>query len=180
MQLGGYIFPDISTITTSLLQEQALQTLREIAVVSFKKLSDKTWRIRRIMSQNIASNNSTQHHLASNNNNTSDLPTLAGHNYQGSAAEQTITEYTNPGANQSDRPLTKRNNGKFYTTNPTNGYISNWEDGFKDVWVVVTHSIALLLVLISKNHYLDKYSGKSFGHTSHQLELGSVIIFHNV
>ena len=131
MQLGGYIFPDISTITTSLLQEQALQTLREIAVVSFKKLSDKTWRIRRIMSQNIASNNSTQHHLASNNNNTSDLPTLAGHNYQGSAAEQTITEYTNPGANQSDRPLTKSNNGKFYPSNPTNGYISNWEDGFQ-------------------------------------------------
>ena len=52
--------------------------------------------------------------------------------------------------------------------------------GFKDVWVAVTYSIALLLVPISKNHYLDKYSGKSFGHTSHQLELGSVILFHNV
>ena len=51
---------------------------------------------------------------------------------------------------------------------------------FKDVWVPVTHIIALLLVPISINHYLDKYSGKSFGHTSRQLELGSVILFHNV
>ena len=83
------------------------------------------------MSQNVASNNSTQHHLASNNNNTSDSPTLAGHNHQGSAADQIITQHTNPGANQSDRPLTKRNNGKFYPTNPTNGYISNWEAGFQ-------------------------------------------------
>ena len=131
VQLGGYIFPDISTLTTSLLQEQALQTLREIAVVSFKKLSDETRRIRRIMSQNVALNNSTQHHLASNNNNTSDSPTLADHNHQGSAAEQTITQHTNTDSKQSDRPLTKRNNGKYYPTNPTNGYISNWEDGFQ-------------------------------------------------
>ena len=36
VQLGGYVFPDISTLTTLLLQEQALQKLREIAVVSFK------------------------------------------------------------------------------------------------------------------------------------------------
>ena len=34
VQLGGYIFSDISTITKSLLQEQALQKIREIAVVS--------------------------------------------------------------------------------------------------------------------------------------------------
>ena len=52
VQLGGYVFPDISTLTTSLLQKQALHTLREIAVVSFKKLSDETQRIGRIMSQN--------------------------------------------------------------------------------------------------------------------------------
>ena len=79
VQLGGYVFPDISTLTTLLLQEQALQTLREIDVVSFKKLSDETRRICRIMSQNVASNNSTQYHLASNNNNnnTSDSPSLA-------------------------------------------------------------------------------------------------------
>ena len=51
---------------------------------------------------------------------------------------------------------------------------------FKDVSVAVTHNIALLLVPISTNHYLDKYSGKSFGHTYHQLELRSVILFHKV
>ena len=51
---------------------------------------------------------------------------------------------------------------------------------FKDVWVAVTHSIALLLVPINKNYYLDKYSGKIFGNTSYQLELESVIVFHNV
>ena len=62
VQLGEYVSPDISTLTTSLLQEQALQILREIAVVSFKKLSDETRRIRRIMSQDVALNNSTQHH----------------------------------------------------------------------------------------------------------------------
>ena len=86
VQLGGYFFPDISTLTTSLLQEQALQALREVAVVPFKMLSDETRRIRRIMNQNVASNNSTNHHLASNNN-TSGSPTLAEHNHQGSAAE---------------------------------------------------------------------------------------------
>ena len=50
MQLGGFIFSDISTITTSLLLKQFLQTLREHAVVSFKKNSDENRRIRRIMS----------------------------------------------------------------------------------------------------------------------------------
>ena len=129
VQLGGYIFPDISTLTTSLLQEQALQTLREIAVVSFKKLSDETRRIRRIMSQNVALNNSTQHHLVSNNDNTSSSPTLTKPNHQGPAAEQTITQHTNPETKQSDRPLTRRNNEKYYPTNPTNDHISNWEDG---------------------------------------------------
>ena len=137
VQLGGYVLPDISTLTTSLLQEQALQILREIAVVSFKKLSDEIRRIRRIMSQDVALNNSTQHHLASNNNNnnnnnnTSGSPTLAEYNHQGSASEQTITQHTNPEAKKSDRPLTRRNNGKYYPTNPTNGYISNWEDSFQ-------------------------------------------------
>ena len=55
-----------------------------------------------------------------------------------------------------------------------------WKMVLKDVWVAVTHGIAFLLVPISINHYLDKYSGKSLGHTSQQLELGSVILFHNV
>ena len=51
---------------------------------------------------------------------------------------------------------------------------------FKDVWVAVTHSIVLLLVPINKDYYLDKYSGKIFGNTFYQLELGSVVVFHDV
>ena len=94
-------FPDISTLTTSLLQEQALQKLREIAVVSFKQLLDETRRIRRIMSQNAALNHSTQHHLNTNNNTHSGSPVLADHNHQGSASKQTITQHINLEGRQS-------------------------------------------------------------------------------
>ena len=117
-------FPDISNLATPLLQEKILRQLREIAVVSFKKLSDKTRRIRRIMSQNVDLNNSTQHHLNTNNNTHSGSPVLANHNHQGSAAEQTITQHINPEVRKSKRPLTTRINGKNYPTNPTNSYIS--------------------------------------------------------
>ena len=51
VQLGGYIFPDISKLTTSLLQEQSLQILREHTVVAFETLTDENRRIRRIMSK---------------------------------------------------------------------------------------------------------------------------------
>ena len=102
VQLGEYMFPNISTLTTSLLQEQALQKLREIAVISFKKLSDETWRLHRIMSQNVVLNNSTQHHLDTKNNTHSGLPVLTDHKHQGSVAEQTITQHINPEARQSE------------------------------------------------------------------------------
>ena len=42
VKLGGYGFPDISTLITSLLQEQALQTLRVHAVISFNLLLRRT------------------------------------------------------------------------------------------------------------------------------------------
>ena len=82
------------------------------------------------MSQNFALNNSTQHHLNTNNNNHSGSPVLADHNHQGSVAEKTITQHINPEARQSEQPSTIGNNGKHYPTNPTNGHISKWEDGF--------------------------------------------------
>ena len=50
VQLGGYMFPDISKLTTSLLQKQSLQTLLEHTVVAFKKISNENRRIRKIMS----------------------------------------------------------------------------------------------------------------------------------
>ena len=83
------------------------------------------------MSQNVDLNNSTQHHLNINNNTHSGSPILADHNRQWSTIEQTITQHINPDARQSERPLTTRNNGKHYPINPTNGYISKWEDGFQ-------------------------------------------------
>jgi len=85
------------------------------------------------MSQNVVLKNSNQHHLNTNNTH-SESPILADHNHQGSAAEQTITQHITPEAKQSERPLTTRNNDKVYPTNPTNGYISKWEDGFQGFW----------------------------------------------
>ena len=42
IQLGVYMFPDISKLTTSLLQEQYLQQLREHVVVTYKTLIDES------------------------------------------------------------------------------------------------------------------------------------------
>ena len=86
------------------------------------------------MGQNIALNNSTQHHLNTNNDTHSRSPVLADHNHQELSKEQTVTQHTNPDARQSERPLTTRNNGKRYRTNPTNVYISKWKDGFQRFW----------------------------------------------
>ena len=49
VQLKKHIFPDISKLITSLLQEQYLQTLKEHAIVAYNKLADESRRIRRIM-----------------------------------------------------------------------------------------------------------------------------------
>ena len=49
MRLRGYILPDLSRLSTSLLQEQVLQILREHAVIAFKFLTEEKRRIRRIM-----------------------------------------------------------------------------------------------------------------------------------
>ena len=49
MRLGGYILPDISRLSTSFLQEQALQILRKYVVTAFKVLTEKKRRIRQIM-----------------------------------------------------------------------------------------------------------------------------------
>ena len=42
VQLGNYNSPDISKLTTSFLQKQSLQTLREHAVIAFKNFLTKT------------------------------------------------------------------------------------------------------------------------------------------
>ena len=50
VQLGDCVFPDISTLTTPLSQEQVLQTLREHDVVFFKAPFHDNRRIRKRMS----------------------------------------------------------------------------------------------------------------------------------
>ena len=49
VQLGGYSLPDLSTLLTSTLQEQALQHFRNHAVVSFKTFQDETRLISKLM-----------------------------------------------------------------------------------------------------------------------------------
>ena len=49
--------------------------------------------------------------------------------HSGSSAEQTIVAYSNPAAKANERPLVIKKDGKSYSRNPTNGYISHWPDG---------------------------------------------------
>ena len=112
VQLGGYIFPDILKLTTSILLEQSFQTLREHAVVAFNKLSDENSHIRRIMSTIITDYVSSQHNL------------LAQSHRSRSSAEQTIVTHSDPAAKVNDWLLVIKKDGKSYPTNPTNGYIS--------------------------------------------------------
>ena len=118
VQLGRYIFPDISKLTTSLLQEKILQSLREHAVVAYKKVTDESRRIRRIVST-MNSNRGT-----SNNN------SFVQSHHSGSSAEQTIVAHSNPAAKANERPLVIKKDGKSYPRNPTNNYVSRWPDGF--------------------------------------------------
>ena len=110
IQLGGYIFPDISKLTTSLLQEQSLQQLREHAVVAYKILIDESRRIRRIMStmntDRVYNNAVVQSH------------------HSGSSVEQTIIAHSNPEAKVNERPLVVTKDDHSYPSNPINGYVS--------------------------------------------------------
>ena len=100
VQLGRYIFPDISKLTTSILQEYSLQTLREHDVVAFKKLSDESRRIRKIMStMNTDRGSSTN-------------ASFVQSHHSGSSAEQTIAAHSNPEAKVDERPLETKKDGK--------------------------------------------------------------------
>ena len=89
------------------MQEQSLQTLREHAVVAYKKLTDESRRIRRIMS--------------TMNTNRVHSNTLVQSHYSGSSAEQTIVAHSNPEAKVNERPLVVKKDGHSYPSNPTNG-----------------------------------------------------------
>ena len=51
-------------------------------------------------------------------------------NHSGSVAEKTIVQHANPETKISVRLLTMKD-GNTYPTNPTNGYSSQWVDGFQ-------------------------------------------------
>ena len=101
----GLRFPDISTLTTSLLQEKSLQTLRKHGVVAFKTLSDENCRIRRIIF--IVTND-----RGSSHNN------LLGNSYHsGFAAEQTIVTDSIPDAMVTEQYLVTKGGGENYPKN---------------------------------------------------------------
>ena len=93
VQLGAYISPDISQLTTSLLQEQSLQKLREHTVIVFKTFADETKRIKCIMSTLPTDC------ISSHNN------TFVESHHSSSSVKQTIVTYSNPEAMLHDRPL---------------------------------------------------------------------------
>ena len=141
VQLGGYISPDISKLTTSLFQEQSLQTLRE-RVVAYKKLTDESRRIRRIMS--------------TMNTNRVHSNTLVQSHHSSSYAEQTIVAHSNPETKVNERPLVVKKDGHSYPSNPTNGYVSRWRDGFFGY-----------LGCGSDNHRFTSYSKKNDSDSKH-------------
>lgn len=98
-QFVGFIFPDFSTLTTSLLQEQFLQTLREHAVVDFKKYSDENRRIRRIMFTVTNDRGSSHHNL------------LINSYHSGSAVEQAVVTHSVPDTMMTERSLFEKNEG---------------------------------------------------------------------
>ena len=93
VQLGGYILPDISKLTTSPLQKKSLQTLREHTVVAFKQLADEIRHIKRIIST------MTTDRSSSHNN------TLGQSHHSGFSAEQTMVTHSNPETMVNDRTL---------------------------------------------------------------------------
>ena len=98
------------------MQEQSLQSLREHAVVAYTKLVDESRRIRRI----ILTMNTDRVH----NN------TLVQSHYSSSSAEQNIVAHSNSEAKVNERPLVNKKDEHSSPSNPTNGYVSRWQDGF--------------------------------------------------
>ena len=56
--------------------------------------------------------------------------TVVQSHHSGSSAEQTIIAHFNPEAMVNKRPLVVKKDGYKYPSNPTNGYVSRWRDGF--------------------------------------------------
>ena len=119
VQLRGYFYSDISKLTTSLLQERSLQTLREHAVVLLKKLTDENRHIRYIISTMTTDRGSSHNNILVQSHNSS------------SSAEQIIVTHSNPEAMVNIKPLVIIKDGFRYPKNPTNGYVSRWCGDFR-------------------------------------------------
>ena len=79
------------------MQEQFFQTLREHAVVDFKKYSDENRRIRRIMFTVTNDRGSSHHNL------------LINSYHSGSAVEQTVVTHSVPDTMVTERSLFEKN-----------------------------------------------------------------------
>ena len=117
---SGAVFSDTSTLTTSILQEQVLQTLNEHTVISFNTISEENRCICRIMFIFTIDSGSSHNNF------------LVDAKYSRFSVKQTIVKYSDPDALVTERPLVANNDGNHYSTNPINDYISQWDDRFKD------------------------------------------------
>ena len=109
LQLGGRVSTDISTLVTSLLQEQSLQTLREQVVVAFNRLSDENHRIRQIIFTVTNDFGSPYNYL------------LVTFHHSGSVAKQIIVTHFVPDVMVIERPLVVKRDENNSSTKPTDG-----------------------------------------------------------
>ena len=128
MRLGDYILPNLSRLSTSLLQEQALQFLREHVVTAFKWLTEKNRRIHRIMTSCNSGQGSSRNLMIDchdTSSNTKQHIQRVDSHHSSSNAEQTIQFYSASDTLHTSRPLVTKRDGINYSGNLCNGYVSN-------------------------------------------------------
>ena len=114
----GYKIPNISLLTSTSLQTAALQSFRERVVFMKKNPVDKSKRIKILLSFHLNYRSySNLNHVYSN--------------FSNSEVKTTITQYStlSPSLDLS-KPLVVKGDGKSYSRNHTNGYVSKFPEGF--------------------------------------------------
>ena len=133
VRLGGYTLPALSRLSISLLQEQALQILREHTIITFKLFTETSRRIRWMMALFNNGRGSSQNYLVdfhhSSSNAEKNIQRVNSH-HSISNDEQTIQSYFTSDTLPTSRPLVTTPNGINYPTNHCNGYVSKWPDNF--------------------------------------------------
>ena len=113
------------------LQDQALQNLSEHAVITYKLLTDKNRRIRRIITRFNNRRGTFQNFLFDCHHGSSNVQMM-------------IERYSDSDTLWTSRPLVTKPDGIKYLKTPCNGYISKWSDGFYSCLVCdsLTHRFA--------------------------------------